>query len=358
MTPSRLPSQAPQTERLLAAVRARLWRETARDQLAAALWVAAAVALAGGAIHLGWRSHSGTVTAAFAALPVLAAALAVALRGRPSEAWAARAADDRFGTRALLTSALDQLRRPASARAGGAGFVLARAEENADEWRARLPSLERPGPRARRRVFVPVILLLAATYLHVLPGAAGARGSAGAAATLPAASPVEIASADPAAPGPMAEGAPSAAHRTAAEPGAGSGRVTASGGEALAASPGPSEAPGSGGPAVSEAGAGTGGREVGAQPAAANVPVDTAVPVADLPRRFVDVAPGAPENASGEGAWPLDPPVRIADETGSRAGAPHAAGPGGVRAHGPRAPALRAYSAAVQEHLGLAGESE
>jgi hypothetical protein len=126
--------------------------------------------MVGALIHLLVGRHSPLLPFALAiALNLVSLALFTALRRPPLDA-VAEAADRWFGGDALLTSALDQLRRPISLRRGGAPFVLSRAEMRASQW---LPELAERAPRpGKGHAALALAGIILAGLLYSLPGAA------------------------------------------------------------------------------------------------------------------------------------------------------------------------------------------
>ena len=156
----------PALQSLVTRVRNELWRENALLKLSQALAWSGAILLAAGLLHKLYAPMNWHYSVFVAALPIFAALIVTGIRGRPSLAAAATAADRRLGSRELLCSAFEQSRLAIERRTGTAPVVLERAERMAESVR--------PADYRRRRLPVSVLISLglgfAGVMLQLTPG--------------------------------------------------------------------------------------------------------------------------------------------------------------------------------------------
>lgn len=166
---------------LLRQVQRRLWSERILFRLLRATWWSATLLLGGGLVHVLRQPIPWPCIAALALLPLATAVLLGLWRDRPTLLDTANTADHWFDGKALMASALDQLRVSQRQRTCASRFVIEAANRSAPRWLERLEHEHRWRPP--RHAFIPVALGLAGTYLLLLPGPAPREDTAAIAAT-------------------------------------------------------------------------------------------------------------------------------------------------------------------------------
>lgn len=165
-----------------------MWLEGVLGLLLRFSWPAALVLLVAGLIHVFVTAVPWQLSLSLVAVIVATTIAAGLLFARPTLDDAALTADRRLGSKELLVSALEVMRKPPDQRPASAPFVLRQAEKTV----LGAPENQIRGPRTRSRqmALIPFAVGLAGLVLHLEPGrdlpfSTESASIAGAAARLP-----------------------------------------------------------------------------------------------------------------------------------------------------------------------------
>jgi hypothetical protein len=155
-------------KRFLKLVRRRLWVVEWLDGARSALWLSSIALILLAAAHT-WLTGVPTQLLLFTLTAVAVVVLARVLNRRPTLLHAARLADQRFGGRAVMTTAVECLPRALLADTEASTVVLRQASRAAREWQANIKTaFELPQRTASSVALVPLFVAL---MLLTRPGA-------------------------------------------------------------------------------------------------------------------------------------------------------------------------------------------
>lgn len=158
--------QQSDTRSLISAVRNRLWLQSAADTVNRGTWIGGGIIISGGLYHLFVHALQVGILVTLGLLPLATGLLVVLFRHRPGSNIAARAADNWFDGKNLITSAWE-LQQRCGGHSSMDKLVMRRAQAAALQWRRRIAS-EHP-VRWPPRMTMPLLLALTGIFLLQLP---------------------------------------------------------------------------------------------------------------------------------------------------------------------------------------------
>jgi hypothetical protein len=161
-------SEASTIHSFIAAAQRRLWATEAVRHGYSLLWQAGVLLLILAGVHLLSSSLPASAPIIGVALLALLALIRIVLH-RPAASDSAAWADREFDGKALMTTALECLQRPADAEDFASAIVLQQAREAAVQWRPKVSKLFRT-PKSGTGVLAMIPVFIAVMLLS-LPGA-------------------------------------------------------------------------------------------------------------------------------------------------------------------------------------------